>query len=167
MAEAERKKKKERNETEDNLEISSSKFKQANKKMSIRNFRVSQNFPTLLETLQVTITRLASKGGRRIARKWQKQRGRRRREARRRRTPNRGRRRPRDLLFESSASAKSGRILCYAPPEPRFCTPHHIAAAKNLLSFRRATRNSRPRSVYHRQFIYSISYIKVSHWIPF
>ena len=76
-------------------------------------YRVSQHFPILLQTLQVTITRLASKGGRRIARKWQKQRGRRRREARRRRTPNRGRRRPRDLLFESSASAKSrGRILC-------------------------------------------------------
>ena len=150
MAEAERKKKKGSNETDDNLEISSSKFKQTNKCLP----RVSQNFPILLQTLQVTITRLASKGGRRIARKWQKQRGRRRRrEARRRRTPNRGRRRPRDLLFESSASAKSGRILCYAPPEPRFCTPHRIAAAKNLLSFRRATRNSRPRSVYHCQFI--------------
>ena len=160
MEEAERKKNGSK-ETEDNLEISNSKFKQTNKHLF--GTRVSQNFPTLLETLQVTITRLASKGGRRIARKWQKQRGRRRREARRRRTPNRGRRRPRDLLFESSASAKSGRILCYAPPEPRFCTPHHIAAAKNLLSFRRATRNSRPRSVYHRQFIYSISYIKVSH----
>lgn len=37
--------------------------------------------------------------------------------------------------------------------EPRFCAPHHRTAAKNLLSFRRATRNSRPRSVYHRQFI--------------
>ena len=61
--------------------------------------------------------------------------------------------------------AADGFCAYYAPtPEPRlFCTPHHIAAAKNLLSFRRATRNSRPRFLYTIASLYSISYIKVSH----
>ena len=60
--------------------------------------------------------------------------------------------------------AADGFCAYYAPPEPRFCTPHHIAAAKNLLSFRRATRNSRPRfCIPSPVYIAYLTYIKVSH----
>ena len=145
MAEAERKKKKGSNETEDNLEISSSKFKQTNKHLFI--------------TLEwVKIFKLCFKLYKLPSLAWPPkeaagslENGRSREEEEEGKQGDGGHRTEDADDLEICCSkvqpqqrAADG-FCAYAPPEPRFCTPHHIAAAKNLLSFRRATRNSRPR----------------------
>ena len=154
MAVAERKKKKGSKETEDSLTISILKFKQTNKHL----------FGAKTFQFCFKLYKLPSLGWPPKEAAGSLENGRSREEEEEGKQGDGGHRTEDADDLEICCSkvqpqqrAADG-FCAYAPPEPRFCTPHHIAAAKNLLSFRRATRNSRPRSVYHRQFIKHILY---------